>query len=368
MQKKPLLAMFLGAGWEQWDETYLQKEGIGGSETAAIWMGRELSSLGYEVKIFANPFSQHFDEKGYDVEYLHYSSWKTFAAKFTIDILITSRTLYPLNTPSQIGQVYVWIHDVFLHPDRSFDCKVDQVDAYLCLSPWHKELVHTHHNIPLDKIRVTANGIDPSRYEKPCDKLGSQVFYSSSPDRGLDTLLYCAKFIRKFIPDFTVVVAYGFSNWEKAAKIRNDPQEFAYMKSIKAELDKPYVRYLGRVDQKILALTQKQSSAWLYPTRFHETFCITAVEAGFARVPILSSKQAGLISTVQKGGILLEGDAYTKEYRKLFVEEAVKLLTHKSYNEQWADRAYQRMQRFTWEAVAMQWHQLFEKKVWNDLL
>ncbi len=248
------------------------------------------------------------------------------------------------------------------------DCKVSEVDAYFCLSAWHKELVHKHHGIPLEKIVVTSNGIDPSRYEKQQPKIFNQIFYSSSPDRGLDTLLYCAKFIQKFVPNFVVVVAYGFNNWEKAAKIRNDPQEFLYMEHVKAELQKPYVKYLGRVDQRTLAALQTESRGWFYPTRFHETFCITAAEAGWAKVPILTSKQAGLACTVKDGGILLQGDAFSKEYREEFVKEAIELLTNQKYHEEWSYRSWDRMRRFTWKAVAKQWHQMFEKSIWEEIV
>ncbi len=107
MRKKPLVVLFLGGGWEPWDETYLEKEGIGGSETAAIWMARELAEIGYEVKVFAHPFKEHFDEKGFGVEYLHYTNWQSFAEKQFIDVLICSRTLYPLQSFVQAAKKYV---------------------------------------------------------------------------------------------------------------------------------------------------------------------------------------------------------------------------------------------------------------------
>jgi glycosyltransferase involved in cell wall biosynthesis len=366
MSRKPLVVFYLGSGWESWDETSLEKGGIAGSETAAIWMGRELSKLGYQVKIFANPFSDHQDSCGEDVEYIHYSKWLAFAAKTDIDFFISSRTVAPFHHPLQAHRKYVWIHDVFLGKERDLGPVVESVDSYLCLSHWHKEFVHTYHNIPLEKIKITSNGIDPTRYLEDSPRNPYQIFYSSSPDRGLDTLLYMGEFIAKYVP-LRIVVAYGFENWEKAAARRADPEEALYLARVKEALKKPYVQYLGRVDQKTLAKVQLESSGWFYPTRFYETFCITALEAGFSRNPILTSKHAGLTSTVKDGGILIEGDAYKKEYRQQFIEEALKLLTDKNYHEEWSYKAYERMRGFIWAAVALQWHRMFEQGIFEEL-
>jgi glycosyltransferase involved in cell wall biosynthesis len=364
---KPNVIFYLGPASEKWDETSLVKGGIGGSETAVICLARELSHLGYDVKVFASPKTEHIDPLAKGVEYLHYSKWRAFAQDRDIDYFISSRTASPLYTPFKAHKKYIWIHDVFLSRNRNYDCALDQVDSYLCLSHWHKQLVSSHHNIPLDKIKVTANGVDPERYRSAFFRNPYQVFYSSSPDRGLDTLLECGDFIYKVIPEFKLVVAYGFNNWEKVILTRNDPEEVRYMERIKEGLNRPFVQYLGRVDQTTLSKVQQQSSAWLYPTRFHETFCITAVEAGFARCPILTSKQAGLADTVKDGGILLEGDAYKKEYKQQFVYESVKLLKDKNYNDYFANLSSKRMRRFTWKAVGMQWDKMFKGECFEEL-
>lgn len=364
---KSVLAFYLGQGWERWDERNLVEGGIGGSETAAIWMARELSKYGYQVKIFGDPHDQHMDSSGDDVEYLHWSKWDEYARSTYIDFLVSSRTVAPLHAFLHGYRKYVWVHDVFIHPDTNHNVALDKTNYYLVLSEWHKQFLHEHHRIPLEKIRITANGIDPTRYAKEVEKNPNQIFYSSSPDRGLDTLLYCTDFIKHYVPDLNVVVAYGFNNWEKAVRIRNNAGEIQQMEELKRALEKPYVKYVGRVDQKTLADIQLQSSGWFYPTRFHETFCITSAEAGWAKTPILASKHAGLITTVKDGGILLDGDAYTKEFRERFIEQGVKLLTDKKYNQEWSMRSYERMQRFTWKAVAAQWHKMFQDDVFEGL-
>jgi len=365
---KSMVAFYLGPGWEKWDESNLINGGIGGSETAAIWVARELSKLGYQVKMFADPHKEHMDSSGDDVEYLHHSRWNKFSKSTFIDFLICSRTVAPLHEFYHAYKKFVWIHDVFISHDRSLDVCVPDVNNYLALSDWHKDFVSDYHGIPKDKILITSNGVDPTRYlNKTFEKNPHQIFYSSSPDRGLDTLLYCSDFIKQYVPDLKIIVAYGFTNWERAVRFRNDANEIAWMESIKSSLGKSQVEYVGRVDQNKLADIQLQSSAWTYPTRFHETNCITAIEAGFAGNAILCSNLAGLITTVKDSGILLDGDAYTKEYREKFVEEAVKLLLDKNYRETWSERSQTRMKKFTWKNVAAQWHKLFQDGVFEQL-
>lgn len=356
---KSVLAFYLGPGWEKWDENSVIS-GIGGSETAVVHMAREMSKFGYQVKIFADPISRHMDRSGDDVEYLPWQEWKKYANCTFIDFLVSSRTVEPFHGLLHGYKKYVWVHDIWLNSDPNFDCCVGHVNNFLCLSQWHKEFFSNHHKIPLEKILITTNGIDQTRYKPNVARDPNQLIYSSSPDRGLDTLLYCSKFIREYVPNLKIKVCYGFENWQKAVQWRNNPSEVQIMNDIKKNLAMPGVEYLGRVGQLELAAHQQQSSGWFYPTRFHETNCITSIESGYARLPILATQLAGLITTVKDGGILLQGDAYTKEFREKFIEESVKLLTDKDYWMEWSAKARARMERFTWARVAAQWHKLFQ--------
>jgi glycosyltransferase involved in cell wall biosynthesis len=360
LAERPVVAFVLGEGLERWDETSL-RQGIGGSETAAIQLARQLSRLGYDVQIFADPAEEHWDESGDRVQYLRHEHWARYAYNAQIDHLVCSRMVAPLKGLNSARRRYVWIHDIGLGPVGDEVC-LPEVDHYLCLSDWHRQFVHEQHGIPLERIRVTTNGVDPARYAHagsvPRDP--RQVIYSSSPDRGLDTLLEVSDAIARHVPGFTVQVAYGFQTWEALIRYRDVAAEVAYMERIRKLMGKPCVRYLGRISQEELARRQAGCGAWLYPTRFTETNCITAIEAGQAGCAILTSHLAGLITTVgDDGGILLRGDAYSAEYRERFVEEAVRLLTDGAYRDEWAERARRKMRKLTWAQVAEQWHQLF---------
>jgi len=111
-----------------------------------------------------------------------------------------------------------------------------------------------------------------------------RLIYSSSADRGLDTLLYLFQFIRKEFPQATLHILYGFENWNLAIDQRNNAQEKRWRDQIIKDMEQPGVHYYGRVSQDVVAKMYQFADLWFYPTRFTETFCWlpgTKVQSGF---------------------------------------------------------------------------------------
>ena len=80
-----------------------------------------------------------------------------------------------------------------------------------------------------------------------------KFIYSSSPDRGLDTLLNLWLQIRKEFPDAELHVYYGFGNWDKAISQRNNENEKRLRDQILENMKQPGIFYHGRVNQDELA-------------------------------------------------------------------------------------------------------------------
>jgi hypothetical protein len=100
-----------------------------------------------------------------------------------------------------------------------------------------------------------------------------RLIYSSSPDRGLDTLLYLFRFIKEEFPQATLHILYGFENWNKAIDQRNNEQEKKWRDQIIGDMEQPNVYYYGRVDQNTVAKMYQAADLWFYPSRFTETYC-----------------------------------------------------------------------------------------------
>ena len=371
-ENKPILGFYAHDAWEFWDENSLNNSvqdgkpnGIGGSETQAILLNREISKLGYSVKIFNKCKMRHYDSGGYDVEYIPFHNLPDYSKNIEFDIFIASRYLDCFNFSIRSKLTLVMIHDIFLimNKNSKYQVHLDKVDKYLCLCNSHKKFVSEYHHIPLDKILITSNGLDFSRFEDNIEKDPYQLIYSSSPDRGLELLLSLFPKIKEKVPQAKLDIFYGFENF----------QDQVYIKKIMNLINTTEgVTYHGRVGQDELARAFKRSTIWAYPTWFQETFCITALEAMAGGCVPVTSNYWGLTDTIKEGGILLpmHNDAstvHTSEYQTKWVEECVRLLIDKEYLNYWQKKGKERIKRFTWEEVARQWVSYFKNKTWKEI-
>ena len=363
---KKTVVIYSGPSWEKWDYRSIEKGGIGGSETWQIWLSRELQKKGYHVINFCDckESVKDYEPSPDYILYRPYTEFPKFVEEHWIDYLILSRTVDPLDLPVRAGKVFVQIHDVWLLSERS-KTHADKVTKFCALSEWHRDFASDYHGISKEKFVIMANGIDFKRFDRiQIEKNPYRMFYSSSADRGLDTLLYLFPFMKEKLPQLELHIFYGFNTWSAAIKQRNNPDEIRKMEEIQKAMNQPGVFNHGRVDQAVLATEQLKSSLWAYPTDFEESFCITALEAQRAHCPIISSNYAGLRTTVKDSGILLgsgsKGESYTKDYRIKFVDECVSMLTDKDKWNYWVQKGFENTEKYSWEKVADMWDQEFK--------
>jgi glycosyltransferase involved in cell wall biosynthesis len=362
MWGKESVMLFSGPSWEKWDYRNL-KTGIGGSEIWQIQLSRKLSDLGYRVISFCDCKESSFDGS---VEWKPYTDYNKWVDEHWVDYAIISRTTDPLHLPLRAEKIFVQIHDVWLlsPKDQLF---LDKVDKFCVLSDWHKEFVKGHHQIPDDKLVLTANGIEFDRFDElNVERDPFRLIWTSSLDRGLDNVLYMWPFIKEKVPEATLHVFYGLYNWKESAKRRNDTEGLKKIEALEKSLDQPGVFFEDRVSQDRLALEFKKSSLWLYPSWFSETFCISAIEAQRAGVPVIANKYAGLITTLGDSALLLgNGDAwwpYSKEGREAFIAETVSILTDRTKWEYWSTKGFENSNKYSWEKSALRWKDLFNVK------
>jgi hypothetical protein len=187
------------------------------------------------------------------------------------------------------------------------------------------------------------------------------MIYSSSPDRGLDNLLYLMPYIKDHVPELHVDIYYGFHNWESAVRSRNNSWEVEQLGKLKEQIEKckDFAFFKGRVNQVELARAWEKTYLWGYPTNFSETFGITAKEAQLSATPILTSNEAALQTTVGEYGIRIEGHPYSRESRQKFVDEAVKLFKNKDYWIEWSKKSFEGSRdcdwKYTWDNYWSRW-------------
>ena len=359
---KKSVMIYSGPSWERWDFRNVDHGGIGGSETWQVCLARALDKLGYRVTVMCD--CPKAGIKDGDIEYWHYSQYGDYVDQYWIDYFISSRTTDTLRFPVRAEKVFVMVHDIFLLSERT-QLFPEKVTKYCVLSDWHRKFFKEYHNVSDDKIVQTANGIDFNRYDVDVKRNPYRMFWSSSLDRGLDTLLYLFPFIKAEIPELELHIYYGLHNWKESAKLRNDLDQIKKIEEIEKQIESTKgVFFHGRAGQKELALEQKKSSLWAYPTDFEEVFCITAVEAQRAGCPVIASNYAGLQTTIGDTGILIgngnKGESFTQEFRQEFVNKCVEILKDPKKRQEWSDKGFANTERYSWDNVALMWKELFE--------
>jgi len=372
----PKIGIWTGPAWEPWDKDTVDA-GMAGSETWAAYLAEELVRKGFDVRLYndlkiddkSKVKLQPVDGSNGLVKYVDYSRMLQDIEYDHLDYFISSRSVAPFNYRLHVGKRYVMIHDIWLGADPNLDIMSWMVSGYAYLSDWHKQFLVGHHKMPEDKMFLTANGVCEGNY-KDVDSFAkkNQMIYSSSPDRGLYQLLQMVPEIRKEVPDFELLVAYGFLNWESAAKSRNDTASMELISKIKDLMEQPGVRYLGRINKESLARHQKESKVWLYPSWFTETFCIGAVENGLSKNAIVTTDLAGLSTTVGNAGIMFSPENlsrdndYPKDFVEKFVKVSIRMLKDEEYRNKWANKAYEKMAgQYMWSSIADEWVKQFDK-------
>ena len=360
--EKPLLVIHTGYAFEPWNGSTLDRQGIGGSETAAARLAEAFVRRGYRVVVFG-----HCEEGTCaGVDYVHLDRFSSFAESFHIDLFIVSRYAQLLLEPVRATKRYFWAHDLNAIPARGARGDVlhdsaGELDAIFCLSPSHRDAFARTHQLDASKIVVTRNGLTPERFAGKEERRPFRFIYSSSPDRGLDTLLELFPLIREQLSEAELHVFYGFENWDRVLGMRVDPASEAWRDRIRAAMRQPGVYFRGRIGQRELAREMMRSDIWFYPTRFEETYCITALEAQMAGAVCVASDLGALHTTVADRGVLLGGDAYSDEYRRLAVETVVALLLDRERRDALAARAREWAAQQTWDAVAAEWQTEFDE-------
>ena len=188
------------------------------------------------------------------------------------------------------------------------------IDAIRAHYPWQPPFgEERHHESYMDGIDEWLATHTPAVKRNP-----KRIVYSSSPDRGLTTLLEMWPAILAEEPEAELHCYYGFDNWEKSVSmgLRTEVPWLSEtaLRRLKHQLRTlPRVTMHGRVSPEALAREFLTSGVWAYPTWFAETHCITALEAQAAGLYIVTTPVAALNETVADRGVRVPGGWETGE-------------------------------------------------------
>jgi glycosyltransferase involved in cell wall biosynthesis len=322
-----------------WDDKVYKEKGIGGSETAAVEVAEFMANAGHKVIVFNDRESVRVSPSG--VEYRPNEEMKTYFLEKKPKVHIAWRHNQKLTD----APTYLWCHDLTTRGGENHDV----YDKILCLTDFHKNYVQIIQNIPEEKIQVTRNGIDPSRFvgANLAAKNLNKVIFPSSPDRGLDRAInICEAARERSGHPIELHVFYGFDNLRKYGM--GEMADFLEGECKKRD----WIKLHGNVEQRVLAKHMMESSVWLYPADFIETFCITAIEALSAGCYPVAREIGALKNTLRyahDNGMadLIFSDAATDEEVELWANHLVEAIEQ----EKWRDIDVSGLD-FSWESVA----------------
>lgn len=367
--------IWTGNAWEDWAPADIDEVGIGGSETAAVMVSRELAKLGHVVELYGRfkPDAEKTEsfEGGGRFETIHLKQ-VVDVGQLDCDVFISSRNLDALMLQPKMRASGIWVHDINLGHDAND--RLDKFDAIMVLSKWSAKTMEAYYpHIRRNRLFVTSNGLDLTRYAPSMSAFKilkgkakpMKVVYSSSPDRGLDRLLDLWPTIRALEPGIELHVYYGFNTWRLMAKgMHQILNRVAWFEERMRRMAHEGVVHHGRVGQKELAQAQLDSTFWLYPTDFKETSCITAMEAMAAGAIPICTGLAALNETVGEHGVLIKPYNMEPRYADDFLNAIRRLLANPEDRHAMAAAARRHaMDNLSWRNVAMQWTEHFEKVI-----
>jgi 2-polyprenyl-3-methyl-5-hydroxy-6-metoxy-1,4-benzoquinol methylase/glycosyltransferase involved in cell wall biosynthesis len=329
----------------------LDIKSLGGSETAAICMAKELRLQGHMVTVFCNSEWEGIDDIG--VRWSPISQYQGFITTSEVDIIIASRDPNFLSFPNQSKKNVLWCHDLATYatmgPLMSFAWNIDEIWT---VSEFHRQQLHKIIGYPLSHIWATRNGIFDVGKLMDIPRSKNELLFAARPERGLINLVRPGGIMSR-LPEYTLKVAM-YDNWPPHMTDYYN-HVFTMAKAL------PNVEIVGAKTQKQLRQMMRTAAAYVYPTIFEEVSCIIAREAMSEGLPIIYTPIGALPETIQDcGHSVLWGkeDIGSDAFCEHFAASVRRVTTDETYSAAIARRCLKRKD-LGWGPVALDWEERF---------
>lgn len=336
----------------------VSEKSLGGSESAAYYLARELATRGHDVKLFTT----HPEEGAWDgVQYIHCgepdescpfgAKFHFFAANTPHDVLIVQRQPRAFHYQWASKVNILQCHDLALHRfANDVGGALWNISAITGVSDWHCDQIAQVYPLHRAALTIVPNGVDLKLYEEipASDAFADdgilRLLYQSRPERGLEHLLRPGGIMDRLrnAPVHLSVCAYDCTV----------PEMVDYYDHLTAWAEMlPNVSLLGALSKPDLVAVQKAHDLMVYPTEFEEVSCITAMEAMAAGLPMITSAVGALPETCAESGTVLIPLRDGKADEAAFIAEITRHLEVERRDDLRA-RQIAAAQRHTWVSAA----------------
>jgi len=329
-------------GWDDWNGKDIYTNGVGGSETWVIEIARNMKKVSpaLTVVVFCKcKEPENVDGVGYNPLHMFHN----FVANNVVDTCIVSRyTQYiPVALEGHVQEVGIIFHDLIqnetvipVHPKLKWA---------FCLTDWHSRYIRAR--FPQLNVQTLNYGVS-SRFT-PGTKVRNSFVYSSFPNRGLVVLLKMWKRIHQKFPD-AVLNLYCDVDGDWVNRVA--PDEMKEVKRLLREVQG--VVYNGWVPKETLARAWEQSEYWLYPCKFEETFCLTALEAAVSKTLAVTNNLAALEDTVGDRGVITHGSPLDESWQDECLSKLFQYMDGTLDKGTLLEKNYEWSQTLTWRGQA----------------
>jgi len=223
---------------------------------------------------------------------------------------------------------------------------INKTNKIVCVSDLHRDIIkaklkalgNTTHDLNT-YIQGIDNAIDLDDWEGiKANKIPGRIIWSSSPDRGLKTILDNWSELKQARPELTLAIAcppYA-SDWETGL------------------VEQDGIEWLGALSPKRLKEEQYKAEYWIYQSNYLETYCITAVEMMIAKVKLLTNGTGNIKNIIGMGerGMMIDDNPATIK------EMLIRDVNDRTFSRQWSKqtgKAYNWAVKQTWDIRVKQW-------------
>ena len=171
---------------------------LGGSESGAYYMAKELANLGHNVVVFTN--SQQggawdgvlYEYHGKVSEHFPLGDRFHMVMQAPYDVLVVQRHPLAFSHMHNSKLNIWWLHDLALHRQsvtaQNHLCNIDQV---LTVSEFHRQQVSKVYGIDENYITPTINAVDYESFKglEKYEREPRSLVFGARPERGLENLV-----------------------------------------------------------------------------------------------------------------------------------------------------------------------------------
>ena len=295
--------------------TIKEGQSLGGSESMAYYVARELVIRDHSVFMFSNvPTNSQQGQKKIDgVTYMPIGektkqfpfgiNFENYAQKVPCDVMLLQRTPGIFAKPYNSKLNYFWAHDLALKRYQAhINSMLWNTDRFLGVSHFHKKQILEVYGLPKQMVDVLPNGIDLDLW-KPIPDAGSKIrsktmLYAARPERGLINLVKeggIMERLLKYDPEIKLLVC-SYNNHHPSMN-----QQYNYLYQRCDQLLN--VQNIGFLSKQQLAQVELNCWLYVYPTEFEDTSCIMIMENAAAGTPVVACNKGALGETSINSGV-----------------------------------------------------------------